>query len=77
MFVDGMLIPANALVNGITMTLVEMAVDYFHVALETHDVILAENAPSETLLDDDSRLRNAAPPKAPGHASTPPTGVIR
>ena len=37
-------------------------VDYFHVELETHDVILAEGAPSESFLDDNSRrmFHNAA-----------------
>jgi hypothetical protein len=31
-------------------------VEYFHVELDSHDVILAEGAPSETFVDDDSRL---------------------
>jgi len=31
------------------------SVEYFHVELESHDVILAEGAPSETFIDDDSR----------------------
>ncbi len=30
-------------------------VDYFHVELDSHDVLLAEGAPSESFLDDDSR----------------------
>ena len=29
--------------------------EYFHVELETHDVVLAEGAPSETFVNDDSR----------------------
>jgi hypothetical protein len=30
-------------------------VDYYHIELDTHDVLLAESAPSESYLDDDSR----------------------
>ena len=30
-------------------------VDYFHVELNNHDVILAEGAPSESFMDDGSR----------------------
>ena len=30
-------------------------VDYLHVELDSHDVLLAEGAPSESFLDDDSR----------------------
>ena len=29
--------------------------EYFHVELDTHDVIIAEGAPSESFIDDDSR----------------------
>ena len=31
-------------------------VEYFHIELETHDVIIAEGALSETFIDDDSRF---------------------
>jgi uncharacterized repeat protein (TIGR03803 family) len=57
MFLDGMLIPAECLANGVTILQEEIntMVEYFHVELETHDVILAEGAPSETFVDDDSR----------------------
>ena len=64
MYLDGVLIPASALVNGDTIVQMEAVdrVDYFHLELETHDVILAEGAPSETFVDDDSRgmFHNAA-----------------
>jgi autotransporter passenger strand-loop-strand repeat protein len=64
MFIDDVLIPASALVNGtsiIQMKAVE-SVEYFHLELDTHDVILAEGAPAETFVDDDSRamFHNAA-----------------
>ena len=54
---DRMLVPAAALVNGATITKENHAerVDYVHIELARHDVILAEGAPSETFLTDDSR----------------------
>ena len=57
MLLDGLLIPAHALVNGDTIRVDRnlKAVDYIHIELETHDVIFAEGAPSETFVDDDSR----------------------
>ena len=64
MFLDGVLVPAGCLVNGTTITQerVRDRVDYFHIELDSHDVILAEGAPSESFLDDDSRglFHNAA-----------------
>ncbi len=64
MFLDGVLIPARCLVNGGTITRERGLdrVDYVHVELDSHDVILAEGAPSETFMDDDSRglFHNAA-----------------
>ncbi len=53
-FVDGVLVPAQNLVNGDTITSVSMGdVDYYHVMLDHHDVILAENLPVESYLPDD------------------------
>ncbi len=64
MYLDDVLIPASALVNGSSITQVETVdqVEYFHIELDTHDVILAEGAASETFVDDDSRgmFHNAA-----------------
>ncbi len=64
MYLDGVLVPASCLVNGITITQDRAArrVDYVHIELARHDVILAEGAPSETFLDNDSRnaFHNAA-----------------
>ena len=57
MFVDGVLIPARCLVNGSSIVQARGVerVDYFHIELDSHDIILAEGAPSETFLDDHSR----------------------
>jgi hypothetical protein len=51
-------VPAECLVNGssIVQPGASGPVHYFHLELETHDVILAEGAPSETFVDDDSRM---------------------
>ncbi len=57
MFLDGILVPARCLVNGISIVQEHGLgrVDYFHVELDSHDVLLAEGAPSESFLDDNSR----------------------
>ena len=64
MFLDGLLVPAGCLVNGTTITQERLLnrIDYFHVELDSHDVILAEGTPSESFLDDNSRgsFHNAA-----------------
>ncbi len=64
MFLDGVLIPAKALVNGSTVVRERGLdrVDYFHVELDSHDVLLAEGAASESYLEDNNRGRfhNAA-----------------
>jgi hypothetical protein len=52
-FLNGVLIPAADLINGSTISLVTPEADvlqYFHVDLGTHDVVLAEGAPCESLL---------------------------
>ena len=56
--IDGALAPARLLVNGATITQAEDVeqVEYFHIELDTHDVILAEGAPAETYIDCDNRF---------------------
>ena len=48
-----MLAPAEILINGTTITRYEAReydeLEYFHIKLESHDVIYAEGAPAETL----------------------------
>jgi hypothetical protein len=57
MFLDGLLIPAKALVNGVGIVQEYglARVDYFHVELERHDVLLAEGAAAESFLEDGNR----------------------
>ncbi len=57
MLIDGYLIEAKDLVNGISIVQAQNCneVQYFHIELEDHDVLLAEGAWSETFIDDDSR----------------------
>lgn len=57
MYLDGVLVPAVALVNGrsIVQAKVMDEVAYFHIELESHDVIFANGAESETFVDDGSR----------------------
>ena len=57
MYLDGVLIEAKDLVNGVSIVQAERVekVEYFHIELENHDVIIAEGALSESFIDDDSR----------------------
>ena len=57
MLLDGVLIPAEHLVNGVSVVQASQVdrVDYFHVELDSHDVIVAEGALSETFIDEGSR----------------------
>jgi hypothetical protein len=62
-FIDGKLVPAKLLVNDMTITRAYdmQAVTYYHVELDRHAVILAENLPAESYLDTGNRsfFRNA------------------
>ena len=64
MLLDGVLVMAGDLLNGRTVVLERgvSRVDYIHLELPAHDVIWAEDAPSETFVDDGSRgiFQNAA-----------------
>jgi hypothetical protein len=57
MFLEGVLIEARDLVNGVSIVQAETVdkVEYFHIELDTHDVLVAEGAFSESFIDDDSR----------------------
>jgi hypothetical protein len=58
MYLEGVLIEAKDLINGVSIVQAEHVeeVEYFHIELDTHDVIIAEGALSESYLDDDNRF---------------------
>jgi hypothetical protein len=58
LFVNGLLIQAGALVNGTSIVRelnVPMIFKYYHVETDDHLLILAENAPAETFVDNVDR----------------------
>ncbi|MBV9860658.1 MAG: Hint domain-containing protein [Alphaproteobacteria bacterium] len=66
-FLEGMLIPVGALVNGRSILRGEraQAIEFYHVELERQDVLLAQGAPAESYRDDGNRMRfhNAEEPR--------------
>ena len=57
MLIDGVMVPAGALVNGVTILRDTPVADvtYFHVELDGHEAIFAEGAATETFIDHNSR----------------------
>jgi hypothetical protein len=55
--VDGFLVPAGALINGVSV--IDRAditeIEYFHIETGQHDMIIANGAPAETFIDHESR----------------------
>jgi hypothetical protein len=59
LMVDGVLIQAGALVNGVSIAQENQAVKsfvYYHVEVADHSLILAENTPVETFVDNVDRM---------------------
>jgi hypothetical protein len=58
LYIDDLMIPAATLINGTSIARCDAPdpVTYFHIELADHDVIFAEGAPTETFIDDNSRL---------------------
>jgi hypothetical protein len=58
LYVDGVLVQAKHLVNGATIIQADDVeqVEYFHIELESHDILFANGAPAETYVDCDNRL---------------------
>jgi hypothetical protein len=64
LLIDGVLVPAEMLINGTTITRYEASetdeLEYFHIRLESHDVVYAEGVPAETLLNVEESAVNFA-----------------
>ena len=64
LLIDGVLVAAGNLINGTTITRNDASeldeLEFFHVKLERHNVIYAEGAPCETLLNVDENAANFA-----------------
>ena len=59
LLIDGVLIHAGALVNGMSILResdVSSVFVYYHIELDDHSLILAENTPAETFIDNVDRL---------------------
>ena len=55
-FMEGVLIPVRHLANGSTIRQIPVeSLTYYHVELDTHDVLLAEGLPAESFLDGGDR----------------------
>ena len=64
LYIDGVLVQAEQLINGATIiqeTVVDR-IEYFHIELDAHDIIIADGAPAESYIDCDNRgkFHNAA-----------------
>jgi hypothetical protein len=60
LFVDGILIHAGALINDVSIVRernVSSSFTYYHVEVDDHSLILAENTPAETFIDNVDRMR--------------------
>ncbi len=57
LLLDGVLVPAEHLVNALTVVRADAVdrVEYFHLEFEAHEVILAEGAPAESYVECDNR----------------------
>ena len=74
LFVDGVLVPAGLLVNGSTIVQeTVVAVEYFHIELPTHAVLLAEGLSAESYLDTGNRGMFANTPLARTPTAPPAT----
>jgi hypothetical protein len=63
LFLDGLLVPVGNLINGASITRDERYCDeleYFNIKLESHDVIYAEGAAVETIVNVDESAVNFA-----------------
>jgi hypothetical protein len=60
LLIDGVLVHAGALINGTSIVResnVPMTFTYYHVEVDDHTLILCENTPAETFIDNVDRMR--------------------
>ncbi|MBU6419630.1 MAG: Hint domain-containing protein [Proteobacteria bacterium] len=72
LLVDGMLVAARALVNDVSIvreTIAEEKFIYYHVEVADHALILADNTPVETFIDNVSRMNFDNWDEHPGDAA--------
>jgi len=64
LLIDGVLIQASLLVNGASIRQLSAVsrLQYFHIELASHDILLAEGAPAESYLDTGNRISFANGP---------------
>lgn len=57
LYLDGLLVPALLLVNGLTITQAQAVdrVEYFHLEFEGHEIVFAAAAPAESYVESDNR----------------------
>jgi hypothetical protein len=57
LYIDSALVPARLLVNGMTISQVEVVdrAEYFHLEFENHEIIFAEGAAAESYVESDNR----------------------
>jgi Hint domain len=64
LLIDGVLVPAGDLINGTTITFYDAReldeLEFFHIKLERHNVIYADGAPCETVMNVDENAVNFA-----------------
>lgn len=64
LLIDGVLIPAEHLINGTTISLDAAEphdeLEFYHLKLASHDVVYAEGAPCESLLRVDETMSNSS-----------------
>ena len=78
LFLDGVLIPAEFLVNHRSIVWDDYAreVTVYHIELEDHDVLLANGAPAETYRDDENRWLFQNGPTSPSQMPKPPFAPV-